>query len=100
MNNLYSGFLKGLRQRLAKGESRGSLMDKVLDLAESGNSRERLIYSDHKLAFMGGTVIEGGSDTTASVITAFVQAMIVWPEVQKKAQAQIDSVIGEDRSPN
>jgi hypothetical protein len=48
---------------------------------------------------MGGTVTEGGSDTTTSVITAFVQAMIVWPEVQKKAQAQIDSVIGEDAKP-
>jgi cytochrome P450 family 619 len=100
MNSLYSGFLKGLRQRRAKGGSRGSLMDKVLDVAESGKRKEGLTYSDHELAFMGGTVTEGGSDTTASVITAFVQAMIVWPEVQKKAQAQIDSVVGEDRSPN
>lgn len=42
---------------------------------------------------------EGGSDTSASIITAFVQAMIAYPEVQKKAQKQIDEVVGEDRSP-
>ena len=49
---------------------------------------------------MGGTLTEGGSDTSASIITAFVQAMIAYPEVQKKAQAQIDEVVGADRSPN
>lgn len=50
--------------------------------------------------FMGGTLTEGGSDTSASIITAFVQAMIAYPEVQEKAQQQIDQVVGEDRSPN
>jgi len=52
-----------------------------------------------ELYFMGGTLTEGGSDTSASIILAFVQAMIAYPDVQKKAQAQIDAVVGEDRSP-
>ena len=42
---------------------------------------------------------EGGSDTSASIITAFVQAMVAYPDVQRKAQAEIDRVVGEDRSP-
>jgi cytochrome P450 len=44
-------------------------------------------------------VTEGGSDTSASIITAFVQAMVAYPDVQRKAQAEIDGVVGEDRSP-
>jgi len=43
--------------------------------------------------------MEGGSDTTASILTAFIQAMIKWPEVQQKAQAHIDAVVGQDRTP-
>lgn len=31
---------------------------------------------------------------------AFIQAMMVFPEVQKKAQEEIDRVVGPDRLPN
>lgn len=48
---------------------------------------------------MGGTATEGGSDTSASIITAFVHAMAAHPDIQRKAQIQIDSVVGPDRSP-
>ena len=100
MNGLYSDFLKGIRQRrLTEGKGRGAFMDRVLDQAESEKKQDGLTYSDHELWFMGGTLTEGGSDTTASIVTAFVQAMVAYPDVQKKAQAQIDSVVGADRSP-
>ena len=48
---------------------------------------------------MSGSLLEAGSDTTASTLYGFIQAMIVWPEVQKKAQAEIDCVVGPDRLP-
>lgn len=32
-----------------------------------------------------------------STITVFVLAMTVYPDVQKKAQAEIDRVVGNDR---
>ena len=100
MNHLYSDFLSDLRARREQGGSRGGLMDKVLDSAESEKRMDGLKYSDHELWFLGGTVTEGGSDTTASVLTAFVQAMAANPDVQRKAQAEIDSVMGAERSPN
>lgn len=102
MNALYADFLTDIRMRREKeGSSRGAFMDKVLDQAEGQAKQENgLSYNDHELWFMGGTLTEGGSDTSASIITAFVQAMIAYPEVQKKAQKQIDEVVGEDRSPS
>ncbi|RGP80072.1 o-methylsterigmatocystin oxidoreductase [Fusarium longipes] len=42
----------------------------------------------------------GGADTTVSTISSFVLAMIAFPEVQKKAQAEIDRVTGGERLPN
>ena len=99
MNALYASFLTGIRARRQASGSRGSLMDKVLDQVESEKTAPGMTYSDHELWFLGGTVTEGGSDTSASIITAFVQAMVAHPDVQRKAQAQIDGVVGEDRSP-
>ena len=99
MNALYASFLTGIRARRQASGSRGSLMDKVLDQVESEKAASGMTYSDHELWFLGGTVTEGGSDTSASIITAFVQAMVAYPEVQRKAQTEIDGVVGKDRSP-
>ena len=45
------------------------------------------------------TLLEAGSDTTASTMVGFIQAMACFPRVQKKAQEEIDRVIGSDRLP-
>ncbi|KAH7317139.1 cytochrome P450 [Stachybotrys elegans] len=41
----------------------------------------------------------GGTDTSSSTLHAFFLAMILYPEVQEKAQAEIDSVVGGERLP-
>lgn len=41
----------------------------------------------------------GGADTTVSSMMAFTIAMILHPEVQKRAQEEIDRVVGSDRLP-
>ncbi|KAL4061719.1 cytochrome P450, partial [Scleroderma yunnanense] len=40
-----------------------------------------------------------GTDTTAAAIHSMFLAMTLYPEVQKKAQAEIDAIIGLDRLP-
>jgi len=40
-----------------------------------------------------------GSDTTAATNASFVLAMTMHPEIQKKAQEELDRVIGPDRLP-
>jgi len=56
-------------------------------------------FSDDQAAYISGTLLEAGSDTTSSTLYAFVQAMLLYPEVQKKAQAEIDRVVGPNRLP-
>jgi cytochrome P450 len=56
-------------------------------------------FSDDQAAYISGTVLEAGSDTTSSTIYAFVQAMVLYPEIQKKAQAEIERVVGSERLP-
>lgn len=54
-------------------------------------------FRDDQAAYISGTLLEAGSDTTSSILYGFVQAMVLFPEVQKKAQEQLDRVIGKDR---
>jgi cytochrome P450 len=45
------------------------------------------------------TVYLGGADPIVSSVISFFLAMLIYPDVQRKAQAEIDRVIGEDRLP-
>ncbi|OAX32460.1 cytochrome P450, partial [Rhizopogon vinicolor AM-OR11-026] len=45
------------------------------------------------------TVYIAGAETSFSVLHTFILAMILFPEVQEKARADIDSVVGKDRLP-
>ena len=56
-------------------------------------------FSDDLAGYISGSLLEAGSDTTAATLVGFVQAMVVFPEVQKKAQEEIDRVVGPDRLP-
>ncbi|KAJ5482591.1 hypothetical protein N7475_001403 [Penicillium sp. IBT 31633x] len=55
-------------------------------------------FSDNLAGYISGSLLEAGSDTTAATLVGFVQAMVVFPEVQIKAQEEIDRVCG-DRLP-
>jgi cytochrome P450 len=44
-------------------------------------------------------MMEAGSDSTSSMLLSFILAMMKHPEVLKKAQAEVDAVCGETRSP-
>lgn len=48
---------------------------------------------------MSGSLLQAGSETTAAILVGFVQAMLIFPEVAREAQAEIDRVCG-DRLPD
>ncbi|KAB8253715.1 putative cytochrome P450 [Aspergillus pseudonomiae] len=93
MNDLYAGVLDHVIARRRSKGSRNSLMDSLLD------QEEKINLNRHQLYFLGGVLMEGGSDTSSSLILAFIHAMTKWGDVLVKAQQEIDSVISEDRTP-
>ena len=70
-----------------------SFFDGVLD------QQDKLNLNRNQLKFLCRVLMDGGSDTSSSMILAFLHAMIKYPEVQNRAQQQIDFVMGEERSP-
>jgi cytochrome P450 len=48
---------------------------------------------------VAGVAYVAGSDTTVAAVISFFLAMLVYPEVQAKAQAEVDRIVGSDRLP-
>ncbi|KAH9016885.1 cytochrome P450 [Lactarius hengduanensis] len=46
-----------------------------------------------------GSLFQAGSETTVSSMSSLFLALVLYPEVQKRAQAELDSVISRDRLP-
>lgn len=55
--------------------------------------------NDREISSLTANLIGGGVDTTSSSILSFLLAMCVFPEAQRKAQEEIDRVVGTERSP-
>lgn len=55
--------------------------------------------SSEDIAGLTANLIGGGVDTTTSSTLSFILAMCVFPGPQKKAQEEIDRVVGSDRMP-
>ncbi|KAK0459289.1 cytochrome P450 [Desarmillaria tabescens] len=47
-----------------------------------------------------GVAFTGGADTTVSTVLSAILAFMLYPEVQAKAQAELDAVVGGFRLPN
>jgi hypothetical protein len=60
-----------------------------------GKSARPLIY-----AWLTNVLFVGGADTTVSAINTFMLMMICYPEIQDKAQAELDRVVGRSQLPD
>ncbi|KAL0575999.1 hypothetical protein V5O48_005966, partial [Marasmius crinis-equi] len=54
---------------------------------------------EFEVKWSAASLYTGGADTTVSSIHAFFKAMVLFPEIQAKARAELDAVIGTDRLP-
>lgn len=82
------------KQQMAAGTALPSFVSTSLE-DESSLSAEDI----RDLKFTASSMYGGGADTTVSAEYAFFLAMVLFPDVQKKAQAEIDSVVGNGRLP-
>ncbi|ESK86196.1 cytochrome p450 [Moniliophthora roreri MCA 2997] len=63
-------------------------------LTENGELRDML------LTYTAGTLLETGSDTTGAVMKTFILFMATHPHVLKKAQTEMDQIVGSERMPS
>ena len=68
---------------------------------EEGKTADTLSSSEKEddVKYTAASIYAAGSDTTVSSLASFFLAMIMFPEVQRTAQEEIDAVVGSDRFP-
>lgn len=75
---LYKQYMLKVKERSAKGIKAKNFCDDMF------RQQEKAGFTDDWASYVSGTLLEAGSDTTASIFLSFAVAMINFPEVQKK----------------
>ncbi|KAF4840349.1 Cytochrome P450 monooxygenase yanC [Colletotrichum siamense] len=97
MDETWSTARRLVEERRAHGEKRNCIIDGLLDEYEQKGWPASI--SQHAFTNLMGEIIEGGADTTAAQLLTLILAFALHPEIQRKAQAEIDEVCGSERSP-
>jgi hypothetical protein len=85
-----------VRQEMTEGiENKSYVSGLIGDINRSIGLEESKLISCSAIALFAG-----GTDTTPSTLSAFFLAMLLYPDVQAKAQAEVDRVVGSDRLPD
>ncbi|KZO99716.1 cytochrome P450 [Calocera viscosa TUFC12733] len=81
---------------LAAGKAKPSFVAQLLQEQDDTHGRR---FPETRIRWTAGVIYGAGSDTSVAAIHTFLAAMVQYPEVQMKAQAELDSVIGRERPP-
>lgn len=88
------------RQQMTGWTDQTSLVQQLVENCINSDPEQKLRYEDEKaIKFSAAALYGGGAETTISSLSGFVLAMLKFPDVQRKAQEEIDGVIGNGRLP-
>ncbi|KAG0698338.1 cytochrome P450 [Suillus ampliporus] len=90
---LYMHLLGDVKARIAKGTIQDCLTTQMIN--EMPNNG----MSELEVAYAVSSPFGAGIETTAGTLSTFFLAMLHFPHVMRKAQAELDNVIGADRIP-
>ncbi|KAF7360792.1 Cytochrome P450 [Mycena venus] len=82
-----------VQEQMLNGQETESYVSNLLH--EKDLSEERL----NQIKWSASSLYAGAADTTVCVVTAYFLAAAKYPEIQTKAQAEIDAVVGQNRLP-
>ncbi|KAK6341966.1 hypothetical protein TWF730_001450 [Orbilia blumenaviensis] len=91
-----------VKSQIATGNHLPSYVSKLIEQCmdkAGGGSTGLGIQDEDAIIWTAASLYGAAADTTVITLTAFTLAMILFPEVQRKAQEEIDRVIGSDRLP-
>ncbi|KAK7446344.1 hypothetical protein VKT23_014550 [Stygiomarasmius scandens] len=89
----FERLLEGVRKRMENGTNKPCFCSSLLE------NNERHGLTSKEIAWLANTLLGAGAETTAASLSFFIWAMCLYPDVMRKAQAQIDQVVGRDRLP-
>ncbi|KAF7977304.1 hypothetical protein HWV62_4283 [Athelia sp. TMB] len=96
LENLIDSPYNAMKKDLAGGKAKSSYTSRSLAAMDATGvieENETIIRETAAMVYLGG------SDSTPSTTSVFILAMLAHPEVQRKAHAELDSVIGKAQLP-
>ncbi|OAQ99298.1 hypothetical protein LLEC1_00731 [Akanthomyces lecanii] len=88
-----------VQQQMQKGTHRPSYVSRQIEESTRDGTSGMDRDVEETIKWTASIMYAAGSDTTTAVISGFVQAMVMFPDVQAKAQDEIDRVVGSSRLP-
>lgn len=88
-----------VRQQMAKGSHRLSYVASSVEKQSQNDGSKMNEDEENAIKTTAAFMYAAGADTTVSSMRGFILAMTLCQSVQKKAQAEIDAVIGDGRLP-
>ncbi|KPI42002.1 O-methylsterigmatocystin oxido [Cyphellophora attinorum] len=90
---LYFSLMQQSKRQMQKDDAKECFLARLI------KDQEKSGLSDEHIAYLGGTLMEAGSDTTASTLLSFLLAMANHPDVLRRCQEEVDALCGVVRSP-
>ena len=106
--DFYSGLVKYVKRKVDDGTAPVCFCAELWQQqSQSGLEDDDIVSSLHcgslgvsihvlLKTFLAGSTFEAGTDTTANMLRAFVLCMVKHPEIQKKAQDEIETILQGD----
>ncbi|KAH7909267.1 cytochrome P450 [Hygrophoropsis aurantiaca] len=88
-----------VQKKMINGTETPSLVSDMLQRLEEEEPENKPAF-EKILKDVSSTTIAAASESSTAVLVVFVLAMVMHPEVQERARAQIDAVVGSDRLPD
>ncbi|TBU24926.1 cytochrome P450, partial [Dichomitus squalens] len=88
---------KAVTQAMAEGKAHPSMIASLLTELKEDEDKDR---KEKVFSGVAAAAYTGGSDTTVSALGSFFLAMLLYPDIQRKAQIEVDRVVGRDRLPD
>ncbi|KAJ3835522.1 cytochrome P450 [Lentinula raphanica] len=87
---MLEGLSADVRKRMEAGDDSVCVAGKILESTES----------PFEAAWNSATIYSAGSETTSTQLAWFMQAVILYPEAQRRAHEELDRVVGSFRLPS
>ncbi|TFY56486.1 hypothetical protein EVJ58_g7609 [Rhodofomes roseus] len=84
---------------LAEAQAHSGKPSIISSIIKECSDKGILASQEHEIMHLGSVTYSAGTDTTKSVLHSFVLAMVLHPETYRKAQQEMDTVLGRDRLP-
>ncbi|KAF2281340.1 cytochrome P450 76C3 [Westerdykella ornata] len=92
--NLWTSLWNSLQAQMKTGQAPECFVKQVI---ESGYEKQGI--SELQAAFLAGSLIEAGSETTSAAINTAILYISAYSDVREKAHKELSSVVGTSRSP-